>query len=113
MKETAINFSLGYDRADFDDRSQRWRAAQIRPQPMVGTDMISVDEVPAMFEALRKPGSRAKVLVEFPCISFSSSATNGKQKASVRACRPCRPRAHRFGSEAVFKEIAEAFRCPY
>jgi (R,R)-butanediol dehydrogenase / meso-butanediol dehydrogenase / diacetyl reductase len=64
MKETAINFSLGYDRADFDDTIAALASGKIRPQPMV-TDVISVDEVPAMFEALRRPGSRAKVLVEF------------------------------------------------
>jgi len=30
------------------------------------TDIITVDQVPEMFTALRRPGSRAKVLVEFP-----------------------------------------------
>jgi hypothetical protein len=30
------------------------------------TDVIEVDQVPEMFQALRRPGSRAKVLVEFP-----------------------------------------------
>jgi 2-desacetyl-2-hydroxyethyl bacteriochlorophyllide A dehydrogenase len=65
MKETTINFSLGYDRADFDDTIAALASGRIRPQPMV-TDIIGVEEVPAMFQALRKPGSRAKVLVEFP-----------------------------------------------
>jgi (R,R)-butanediol dehydrogenase/meso-butanediol dehydrogenase/diacetyl reductase len=64
IKETVINFSLGYDRADFDDTIAALASGRIKPQPMV-TDIISVDEVPAMFEALRKPGARAKVLVEF------------------------------------------------
>jgi hypothetical protein len=30
------------------------------------TDIIAIDQVPEMFTALRKPGARAKVLVEFP-----------------------------------------------
>jgi hypothetical protein len=29
------------------------------------TDVIGVDQVPEMFQALRKPGGRAKVIVEF------------------------------------------------
>jgi hypothetical protein len=28
--------------------------------------VIGVDQVPEMFQALRKPGDRAKVIVEFP-----------------------------------------------
>jgi threonine dehydrogenase-like Zn-dependent dehydrogenase len=64
MKETALNFSLGYDRADFDETIAALANGRIKPQAMV-TDVIGVDEVPAMFEALRKPGARAKVLVEF------------------------------------------------
>jgi hypothetical protein len=30
------------------------------------TDVIAVDQVPEMFQALKRPGARAKVLVEFP-----------------------------------------------
>ena len=30
------------------------------------TDVIGLDGVPAAFEALRKPSSQAKVLIEFP-----------------------------------------------
>ena len=40
-------------------------SAKIKPQPMV-TDVIAVDQVPEMFQALKRPGARAKVLVEFP-----------------------------------------------
>jgi (R,R)-butanediol dehydrogenase / meso-butanediol dehydrogenase / diacetyl reductase len=65
MKEATVNFSLGYDRADFDETIGALSSGRIKPQAMV-TDIIGVDQVPAMFEALRKPGSRAKVLVEFP-----------------------------------------------
>ena len=65
MKEVSVNFVLGYDRADFDDTIEALNTGRIKPQPMV-TDIIQVDQVPEMFEALRRPGARAKVLVEFP-----------------------------------------------
>jgi (R,R)-butanediol dehydrogenase / meso-butanediol dehydrogenase / diacetyl reductase len=56
---------LGYDPADFDETIEALASGRIKPQPMV-TDVITVDEVPEMFNALRKPGARAKVIVEFP-----------------------------------------------
>lgn len=65
MKEVSVNFVLGYDPADFDDTIDALATGKIKPQPMV-TDIITVDQVPEMFTALRRPGSRAKVLVEFP-----------------------------------------------
>lgn len=65
MKEVSVNFVLGYDPADFDETIEALASGRIKPQPMV-TDIIAVDQVPEMFTALRKPGARAKVLVEFP-----------------------------------------------
>ncbi|HXZ88264.1 MAG TPA: alcohol dehydrogenase catalytic domain-containing protein [Candidatus Binataceae bacterium] len=65
MKEVSVNFVLGYDPVDFDDTIDALATGKIKPQPMV-TDIITVDQVPEMFTALRRPGSRAKVLVEFP-----------------------------------------------
>jgi (R,R)-butanediol dehydrogenase/meso-butanediol dehydrogenase/diacetyl reductase len=65
FKEVSVNFVLGYDPADFDETIAALASGRIKPQPMV-TDIIKVDEVPEMFQALRRPGSRAKVLVEFP-----------------------------------------------
>jgi (R,R)-butanediol dehydrogenase/meso-butanediol dehydrogenase/diacetyl reductase len=65
FKEVSVNFVLGYDPADFDETIAALAHGRIKPQPMV-TDVIKVDEVPEMFQALRRPGSRAKVLVEFP-----------------------------------------------
>jgi (R,R)-butanediol dehydrogenase/meso-butanediol dehydrogenase/diacetyl reductase len=65
FKEVSINFVLGYDPADFDETISALATGRIRPQPMV-TDIITVDQVPEMFDSLRRPGSRAKVLVEFP-----------------------------------------------
>jgi len=65
LKEVSINFVLGYDPVDFDDTIEALTTGKIKPQPMV-TDVIAVDQVPEMFQALRRPGARAKVLVEFP-----------------------------------------------
>ncbi len=64
MKEVGVHFVLGYDRADFDDTIAALASGRIKPQPMV-TDIIGIDQVPEMFTALRTPGARAKVLVEF------------------------------------------------
>jgi threonine dehydrogenase-like Zn-dependent dehydrogenase len=38
---------------------------KVNAKPLI-TDVIGLDEVPAMFDALRAPGNRAKVLLEFP-----------------------------------------------
>jgi len=65
MKEVRVDFVLGYDRPDFDDTIEALATGRIKPQSMV-TDVIAIDQVPEMFMALRKPGARAKVLVEFP-----------------------------------------------
>ena len=65
MKEVSLDFVLGYDPVDFDETIEAIAAGRIKPQPMV-TDIIAIDDVPEMFTALRKPGARAKVLVEFP-----------------------------------------------
>jgi (R,R)-butanediol dehydrogenase/meso-butanediol dehydrogenase/diacetyl reductase len=65
FKEVGVSFVLGYDPADFDETIDGLATGRITPQPMV-TDIIQVDQVPEMFQALRRPGARAKVLVEFP-----------------------------------------------
>lgn len=65
FKEISIDFVLGYDPIDFNETINALTTGEIKPQPMV-TDIISIGQVPEMFEALRKPGSRAKVMVEFP-----------------------------------------------
>lgn len=65
FKEVSVNFVLGYDPPDFDETIAALASGKIKPQPMV-TDVIDVERVPEMFEALRKPGGRAKVIVEFP-----------------------------------------------
>jgi threonine dehydrogenase-like Zn-dependent dehydrogenase len=64
LREVDVTFVLGYDPADFDDTIDALATGKIRPQPMV-TDIIGVEQVPEMFQRLRRPGAHAKVLVEF------------------------------------------------
>lgn len=65
FKEVSLNFVLGYNDAEFKETIDALAAGKIDPRPMV-TDVIGVEQVPEMFHALRKPSSRAKVIVEFP-----------------------------------------------
>jgi 2-desacetyl-2-hydroxyethyl bacteriochlorophyllide A dehydrogenase len=65
FKEVSIDFVLGYTAPEFEETIGALAAGRIKPQAMV-TDVVAVEQVPEMFEALRKPGARAKVLVEFP-----------------------------------------------
>ncbi len=64
LKEVSINFVLAYNRAEFQETIDALASGRIDAKPMI-TDVIKVDEVPAMFDALKRPGSRAKVMVEF------------------------------------------------
>ena len=65
MKEVQINFALAYTRGDFQETIDALSNGKIDAMPMI-TDVISVDQVPAMFTELKRPGTRAKVMVEFP-----------------------------------------------
>jgi threonine dehydrogenase-like Zn-dependent dehydrogenase len=65
FKEITVSFVLGYNDAEFQETIDALATGKIDPRPIV-TDVIGVDQVPEMFQALRKPGDRAKVIVEFP-----------------------------------------------
>ena len=65
MKEISIDFVLAYTQADFRETIDALASGKIDAKPMI-TDIIAVDQVPEMFEALKQPGTRAKVMVEFP-----------------------------------------------
>lgn len=65
MKEVRVDFVLAYTHAEFQETIDALASGKINATPMI-TDVIAVDEVPAMFTALKQPGSRAKVIVEFP-----------------------------------------------
>jgi (R,R)-butanediol dehydrogenase/meso-butanediol dehydrogenase/diacetyl reductase len=64
FKEITVTFVLGYNDVEFQETIEALATGKIDPCPMV-TDVIGVEQVPEMFQALRKPGGRAKVMVEF------------------------------------------------
>ena len=64
-KELRIDFSMAYTHEDFRETIDGIASGKLNAKPMI-TDVIGIEEVPAMFTALKKPGTRAKVLVEFP-----------------------------------------------
>ncbi len=64
FKEISLDFAVGYTRSEFEETIAALASGKLDARPMV-TDIISIEQVPEMFQALRKPGGRAKVLVEF------------------------------------------------
>jgi (R,R)-butanediol dehydrogenase/meso-butanediol dehydrogenase/diacetyl reductase len=64
-KNLTIDFSAGYTRADFQSTISALGAGAMDAEPMI-TDVVSLDEVPAMFERLHQPNGPAKVMIEMP-----------------------------------------------
>ncbi len=62
-KELTLRFVLGYERAEFADVLDLLAAGRIDAAPLI-TGVVGLDAVPEMFEALRKPGDHAKVLID-------------------------------------------------
>ncbi len=62
-KELSLRFVLGYERAEFADVLDLLAAERIDPNPLI-TGTIGLDDVPEMFERLRKPSDHAKVLID-------------------------------------------------
>jgi len=65
LKEISLEFALAYNHSEFQETIDALSSGRINAKPMI-TDVVTVDRVPEMFEALRKPSAQAKVLVEFP-----------------------------------------------
>lgn len=63
MKELELQFVLGYRPADFDYVISMIASDRIEAMPMI-TDVVSLDALPAAFEALRKPAHQCKVMLE-------------------------------------------------
>jgi threonine dehydrogenase-like Zn-dependent dehydrogenase len=61
VKELHIQFAIAYTRDDFDTCVAMLAERRIDISPMV-TDIVSLDELPDAFEALRTPSSQCKVL---------------------------------------------------
>jgi 2-desacetyl-2-hydroxyethyl bacteriochlorophyllide A dehydrogenase len=62
FKETNIQYVLGYGRPDWRLVLDLLDSGRVDPRPMI-TDIVSLDELPAAFEALRKPSTQIKVMV--------------------------------------------------
>ena len=62
-KELSLQFVLGYTREEFALVLDLLAAGRIDPAPLI-TGVIGLDDVPAVFEALRLPGDHAKVLID-------------------------------------------------
>jgi (R,R)-butanediol dehydrogenase/meso-butanediol dehydrogenase/diacetyl reductase len=63
VKELKLDFVVAYRRADFAFTLDMLAAGRIDPKPMI-TDRVGFDAFPAAFEALRKPTTQCKVLLE-------------------------------------------------
>lgn len=61
IKELQIRFAIAYTRDDFETCLAMLAARRVDVSAMV-TDIVSLDELPAAFEALRTPGHQCKVL---------------------------------------------------
>jgi len=63
MKELELQFVLGYRPADFDYVISMIASDRIEAMPMI-TDVVTLDTLPAAFEALRRPTHQCKVMLE-------------------------------------------------
>ncbi len=63
VKELELQFVLGYRAADFDYVIAMIASDRVDVAAMV-TDIVTLDELPAAFEALRKPVHQCKVMLE-------------------------------------------------
>jgi (R,R)-butanediol dehydrogenase / meso-butanediol dehydrogenase / diacetyl reductase len=64
LKELEIDFALGYGKAEFAQTLDAIATRRIAPSAMI-TDVIGLEEVPAMFAALATPNAQCKVQIEF------------------------------------------------
>jgi len=63
IKELNIQFAIAYDKDDFETSIAMLAEKRIDVSPMI-TDVISLDELPDAFEALRTPSDQCKVLTK-------------------------------------------------
>jgi (R,R)-butanediol dehydrogenase/meso-butanediol dehydrogenase/diacetyl reductase len=62
FKETNIQYVLGYGRPDWRLVLDLLDSGRVDPRPMI-TDIVSLDELPSAFEALRRPTTQIKVMI--------------------------------------------------
>jgi (R,R)-butanediol dehydrogenase / meso-butanediol dehydrogenase / diacetyl reductase len=63
LKEATVRFALTYGLRDYDVTIRALDDGAVEPRAMI-TDTISLDDLPATFEALRSPGPQCKVMVD-------------------------------------------------
>jgi (R,R)-butanediol dehydrogenase/meso-butanediol dehydrogenase/diacetyl reductase len=63
LKELNLQFVLGYRPPDFDFVIDMIAKDRVEVQHMI-TDVVNLDQLPAAFEALRKPAHQCKVMLE-------------------------------------------------
>jgi (R,R)-butanediol dehydrogenase/meso-butanediol dehydrogenase/diacetyl reductase len=63
LKELRIQWAVGYDKDDFQFAIDMMVAGRVDASAMI-TDVVSLDQVPAAFEALRSPSNQCKVLID-------------------------------------------------
>ena len=61
IKELAIQFAIAYTRADYETVISMLAQGRIDASPMV-TGVVSLDEMPTAFDALRTPSDQCKIL---------------------------------------------------
>ena len=63
LKELRIQWAVGYDKEDFQFAIDMMVAGRVDATAMI-TDVISLEQVPEAFEALRSPSDQCKVLID-------------------------------------------------
>ena len=63
VKELNIQFAIAYSKDDFETCVAMLAEGRIDVSPMI-TDIVTLDELPDAFEALRTPGDQCKVLTK-------------------------------------------------
>ena len=61
IKELSIQFAIAYTKDDFETAMAMLAEGRINVSPMI-TDIVSLEELPDAFEALKSPSSQCKVL---------------------------------------------------
>mgnify|MGYP005633855491 FL=1 len=61
-KELTIQWAVGYDKEDFEFTIEMMMQGRISAEAMI-TEVVSLEQVPAVFEALKKPTNQCKVLI--------------------------------------------------
>jgi (R,R)-butanediol dehydrogenase/meso-butanediol dehydrogenase/diacetyl reductase len=63
VKELNIQFAIAYDKDDFETSIAMLAERRIDVSPMI-TDVVSLDDLPGAFEALKNPSDQCKVLAK-------------------------------------------------